>query len=45
MSRRASVEKKDPDLTIFDTASGATVLALHAGRVLAFLGKAGLVQD
>ncbi len=45
MPCRIGVEKKDSDLTIFDRPGGATVLALHPGRVLTFLDKAGLVQD
>lgn len=42
---RSGVEKKAPNLTIVDTAGGATVLALHTGRVQTFLDKAGVVQD
>ncbi len=41
----ADIGEKDPDLTIFDLFGAATILRGHSCRLIASLGKAGLVNS
>ena len=44
MAMPAGIGEKHPDLTVLDAAGGAGVLAFDAGRLVALLEKAGLVE-
>src|SRR2546421_7454717 len=44
MSFGGHIREKDPDLTILDAASGATILQANTSRLLALLGKTGFIN-